>query len=92
MYMYNHCRRKPLHPYESYESLNFHSQKFRQWKTNLQNMQILYTKKKKSQTNKNKTNTEALCMIVRIKTNDLIRVYKYENWTRISYIDILLSF
>lgn len=43
-------------------------------------MQILYTKKKKkSQTNKNKTNTEALCMIVRIKTNDLIRVYKYEN-------------
>lgn len=55
-------------------------------------MQISYTKKKKSQTNKNKTNTEALCMIVRIKTNDLIRVYKYENWTRISYIDILLSF
>lgn len=55
-------------------------------------MQILYTKKKKSQTKKNKTNTEALCMIVRIKTNDLIRVYKYENWTRISYIDILLSF
>lgn len=35
-------------------------------------MQILYTKKNKSQTNKNKTNTEALCMIVRIKTNDLI--------------------
>lgn len=50
-------------------------------------MQILYTKKKNL-----KQNTEALCMIVRIKTNDLIRVYKYENWTRISYIDILLSF
>lgn len=51
-------------------------------------MQILYTKKKNLKQTKTKTNTEALCMIVRIKTNDLIRVYKYEN----SYIDILLSF
>lgn len=40
-------------------------------------MQILYTKKKNLK--QTKTNTEALCMIVRIKTNDLIRVYKYEN-------------
>lgn len=54
-------------------------------------MQFLFTKNKKK-TKQTKTNTEALCMIVEVKTNDLIPEYKYENLTSISYIDILLSF
>lgn len=76
--MYNHCRRKPLHPYESVVS-KFSFTKVKTIKPICKTCNFYIPKKKKFQTNKNKTNTEALCMIVRIKTNDLIRVYKYEN-------------